>query len=146
MKNKKYKNGFVLLMTLIIISITLVVGLGVFDIISREVLISGIQKESQKAFFSANSGIECAYYWDLKGKFASSSYSIECAGQSISGLLDSASTTFFTVNLGNGACVKINVNKNVLLPLITYIYSHGYNLDCDSTDSRKVERGIEINY
>ncbi len=147
MKNKKYKKGFVLLMTLIIISITLSVGLGVFDIILREMLISGIQKESQKAFSNANSGLECAAYWDLKHKFYAPTYDIECANNLISGSMDSASTTDFTVNFDNGSCVKIEIDKNDSTCLkTTCIVSRGYNLDCNSSDSRKVERGIKSSY
>jgi hypothetical protein len=68
MKNKENNKGFVLMIALVLISIVLVVGLGVYDIILREIIISIAGRESQKSFYAADSGIECALYWDVKEK------------------------------------------------------------------------------
>ncbi len=58
--------GFTLLLSVLISSIILGISVGFSTFIIRELTISAIGRESQKAFFAADSGIECALYWDLK--------------------------------------------------------------------------------
>ncbi len=135
--------GFTLLLSLIVVSAVLSVGLGVFDIVYRELILSGIGRESQKAFYAADTGIECALYWDVKrGEISTSSPStIECAGQSASvGGLTSA----FQITLPDGSCFKVIVDKSD--PARTVLESRGYNTACDSTGLRKVERALRVSY
>lgn len=137
------------MIVLLLISVVLVVGLGVFDIVLGEIILSIAGRESQKSLYAADSGIECALYWDLKhpaleqSAFNYSSYSINCAGSIIPGNMVSSSTSF-KLNFGNGACAQVTVNKTN--PIQTVLTSRGYNINCDSTDSRKVERAMRNAY
>ncbi|OGF83182.1 hypothetical protein A3B18_00525 [Candidatus Giovannonibacteria bacterium RIFCSPLOWO2_01_FULL_46_13] len=56
--------GFTLLLSVLIVSIMLAISLGVSDIISSEIFLSGAGRESQLAFYAADAGINCAAYWD----------------------------------------------------------------------------------
>lgn len=58
------KNGFALLLSLIVTSILLVVGLGVSGVAFREIQLSGFGNQSEIAFYAAETGLECALYWD----------------------------------------------------------------------------------
>lgn len=68
---------------------------------------------------------------------------------------DANATSTFGFVMSNGsnpvnACVIVTVNKRYdgpahNGPLITSIYSRGYN-NCNTTDFRRVERGIEVRY
>jgi Tfp pilus assembly protein PilX len=143
-KIKKFSDGFTLLLALITANIVLIISLGVYGIIIREIELSGLGRESQIAFYAADSGIECVLYWDVKKGLLSTTTptTIECLGQSFS--VGGSLITSFKLNFNNGACAKVIVNKTN--PSVTQVDSYGYNFDCDSSLSRKVERGIRITY
>lgn len=157
-ENNKNKKGFVILMVILLLSVILVVGLGVFDIIVREILISNIGRESQKAFYAADAGAECVQYWEKQGgKFIpGSAYLIDCNGNSIVGQMsgDLASPENsnnynipIKVNFTNGACASVTLLINSSDPSIdTVITSRGYNVGCDDASSKKVERGVRVKY
>lgn len=66
-KNKTIsKNGSVLILALIMASILLSVGMGISNIALKEIKLSSIGNESGKAFYMADTGAECALYWDLR--------------------------------------------------------------------------------
>lgn len=61
--------GFVLLFSLLISSILLATGLGISRLMVRQITLASLSRESQIAFFAADSGLECALHWDVFGKF-----------------------------------------------------------------------------
>ncbi len=81
--------GIALLISVIIVSIVLAVSVGVSNIVSTEISLSNTSRQSQLAFYAADTGVDCAIYWDTindggpGSAFATSSSSqneIECAG------------------------------------------------------------------
>lgn len=131
-------------MVILLIATVLIVGLGVFDVIFSGLILSRETKESLKAFYAADSATDCVIYWDKQDAFISSPYTINCAASAITGSLI-ASTTDFKVKMGaeaNASCADAAVDKNPPAPYVTQIITAGYNLDCDSSDSRKVQRGV----
>ena len=157
------KTGFTLLLTLLFVSLTLSIGLGVATLIIGEIGLSGSARESQLAFYAADSGVECALYWDkplINEKFATStgpgSNTITCAGNSVnvggwdscvpvctsSGQSKGGRSSFF-LSFGSGKpCVDVTVKKNI--DATTVITSLGHNT-CVS-GARRVERGLEVSY
>ncbi len=138
------KNGFTLLLAVLITSIILGMSVGISVFIIRELLISSTGRESQKAFFAADSGVECALYWDLKqNAFATSSTQvISCAGVSptvggVSGISE------FDLAFTNGACSHVKVDKTILFS--TKIDSAGHNI-CNLSDPNRVERTLRVSY
>jgi len=138
-KSLRDSTGFTLLLSLLVISIVLVTGLSISGIIMKEIVLSGFGRESQIAFYAADTGLECAFYWDVKGAFASTTYSIQCADSSVSGEINK-DPIIFNIILSNGACAKIKIDKSN--PSFTTVESRGYNINCDSSNPRKVERGL----
>ena len=63
-KNNKQK-GFVLLFAVLISTLVLAVGISMISIALKQVMLSGSGRDSQYAFYVANTGAECATYWDL---------------------------------------------------------------------------------
>lgn len=63
-KNNKQK-GFVLLFAVLISTLVLAVGISMISIALKQVVLSGSGRDSQYAFYAANTGAECATYWDL---------------------------------------------------------------------------------
>lgn len=64
--NTQQKNkGFTLLFALLVSVLVLAVGASVISVALRQNVLSNIGRESQYAFYVANTGAECALYWDL---------------------------------------------------------------------------------
>ena len=65
-KSKKHsvspQSGFALLMTLVVVSVIISIGISVLDLSVKQVRLSTNAKESEVAFHAANAGIECARY------------------------------------------------------------------------------------
>lgn len=173
MKNKRRKvknnRGFSLFMAVAVASILLFLSFAILRITLKEILFSSTGRDSQFAFYAADSGIECALFWDNKvviSAFSTSTAStINCNGQSIStgsqtvptdptvpsrigggGSANATSTFWLDFNSGSNPvpyCVIVDVGK--WTNGVTFIESRGYNT-CDTTDLRRVERGIEVYY
>ena len=62
---KKSRRGAVLLIAVTVASLVLAIGLGILNITTKEIILSSYTKESGKAFYAANTGIECALFWDI---------------------------------------------------------------------------------
>lgn len=159
------------MLSLLVISIILSVSFGVFDIMTKELKLSGIGRESQIAFYAADAGIECAYFWDIKHSglidsafdlYDNNVNSVECGGANKITGKDSKDedsdgyreTSYFNLNMGedlkkNEKCAKVKVTKVVgddgeTKTTATTIESKGYNYSCDSNSSHKVERAIRV--
>lgn len=154
---KGFRSGFVILFAVTISAILLSIALGVTNIAFREIKFSTSVKDSNDAFFAADTGIECASFNDkststvFRSPFASS---MPCLGGTVTISGSSPSWNFILSGLGpqGKSCAKVTVDKTN--PLITTIISNGYNnggggsapnWTCTS-GLNTVERQIELNY
>ncbi len=160
---KPKKRGFAMLFSVLISSLLVVVGLSIFNITLKELTISTSGRESQIAFYAANSGMECALYWDLKGNrtaFATSTSDIPFAkvistkcgnliniNSNVTSSGPNYATTNFSFNITNDTnppCVEVMVEKyidtaNGNKPT-TIIKSQGNNI---CSGGRRVQRGLQ---
>ena len=148
-KNKHSNEGFTLLVAVLVSGVLLAIGLAIFNITIKELLLSSSGRDSQFAFYSADSGTECALYWDQKGGgFSTSTASaISCNGTNISNVggvgYDTAMSFEFEVD---GYCSIVSVTKSKTHPR-TKIESKGYNTTCSNTvNPRRIERAIRVTY
>jgi Tfp pilus assembly protein PilX len=147
--------GITLFIALIILGTLLVVSTGIVNLATRQSFISSFANQSQQAFYAADSGIECAIFWDvrttdpsLRSAFSPlSNYAITCNGQTTtptkvtSGIY---STSTFSFNFSpEPSCVIVTVAKNSTSGA-TIVESKGYNT-C-GTSARKVERAVRAKY
>lgn len=164
-----HKRGFTIFFAVLVSSLALAVGLAIYDLLSRELVLSQTATQSQYAIYAADTGAECALYWDNKytdsdksafgtstsDTWPSSDSSIVCNGQVISSLWSSpdpivktgaAATTTFTITMGSatGPCAKVEVAKSGD-PSRTTVTSHGYNT-CASGGMVRLERALQVNY
>lgn len=66
MRNESQKKGFILVYTVLILAIMVIIS-GIFiEAVLKEVSISRDESESLKAFYAADSAIECARYYHAK--------------------------------------------------------------------------------
>jgi len=63
MPSKQNQSGFALLITIILVSVILSIGLSVLDLSIKQVRLSSNSASSEVAFHAANAGVECARYW-----------------------------------------------------------------------------------
>jgi competence protein ComGC len=160
----KKNGGFTLLYSTLVISIILAIALAIADISMQQFLLASAGKESQVAFYNADTGVECALYHDLKmGIFPASqtelnnfNTTINCAnmtGTIASKTFSSPTSTvvyiFKDSNTCGGNTLLIEVNKSPIgvntETFFTHIRSRGYN-SCDTSNPRRVERGLEVRY
>lgn len=150
------KGGFTLLVAIITTSLLLLVSFVVVNVALKQLALSYSNEESQYAFYNADSGTECALYWDLKNTgstapasaFATStpggaSNTITCNNHSV--LVGGSAgdpTSTFTIDFPKG-CVIVQVTKAD--DGSTSIISKGYNT-CVLGALRRFERGITLTY
>ena len=153
---KHPSRGFTLLIAVILTSVLLSVGLALLDISYKQIVLSSTARQSQYAFYAADSALECALYWDQKvNAFAydGAAGTIQCAGSSIP-VTSSASggtrTSTFATPCMNGVTASVTVYKTTGASCssgsaTSCIYATGYNT-CTVTDPRRIERGLKVFY
>lgn len=146
-KNKVYptklqrSRGFVILFVVTLSSILLAIALGAANIALKEIKFGTSAKDTNNAFFAADSGAELALFNDK----TPSNYPPPAAGTS-------QSWPFVVSGLGSGgvSCANVNVTKNNTPPVITTtIISKGYNIGdaaCLSSNPDRIEREIIVSY
>jgi hypothetical protein len=159
------KKGFAMLYAVLVSSLLLSIGISIFNLTVKELVLSSSGRESQFAFYAADTGAECALYWDFRGNgqiFATSTdgrtpipAAPDCIGTpiTISNIAYPAgggaeTTISLTIPSGTAVpyCAVVKVKKYVNNFLeTTRINSYGYNT-CDSTDPGRIERGLRICY
>ena len=177
-------SGFTLLFSILVATMVVAIGATIISIAIRQTILSGTSRESQYAFYAANTVLECAYYWDtvdlteFDGKFVfpapgttdqpidgSKQSLVTCsdvniitgAGNDGNGWVQDANyeeTTFYLkIEKKSGTLPSIDIpsytycaeatvkktNNNGVIE--TTIEAKGYNT-CDTTNSRRVERGL----
>lgn len=70
------QKGFTLLLAALISSIVLAVGAAIFGIAQKQVMLSALGRDSQFAFYAADTIAECALYWDFRCNYFATSESL----------------------------------------------------------------------
>ena len=174
MERKKNNNerGFTLLLAALVASIVLVLGSSIFSIAQKQVTLSSIGRDSQYAFYAADTAAECALYYDIRfHAFGTSTAPTEAAivcdkaadgsdltVQTTVTSSENAATSTFTMDFfsrdvaNNHAatalnCAQVTIAKNPTPPY-TAIHSDGYSTSCATinTSSRALQRSVELHY
>ncbi len=144
--------GFTLLISVILSSVVLAVGLSLMDVAFKQVILASTAKQSQYAFYAADAALECALYWDQKQDLFDystepASGALTCQGMSMpftTSVSGSARTTNFTIPCaGGGTQSDVQVFKQASGQ--TSIYANGYN-DCNPSDTQRTSRGEKLQY
>ena len=83
--------GFTLLLAALVSSIVLALGAAIFAIAQKELILSSVGRNSQFAFYAADSAAECALYHDVRFSFFATSTppddpTPKCDGQTLKGI------------------------------------------------------------
>jgi hypothetical protein len=154
-------SGFTLLLASIIASVLLSLGLSMFVIAQKEIILSSLGRDSQYAFYAADAGAECALYWDFKGGFDTVTPTVgaKCNGMPIGEPIGCNETTCKLGGNGYVNGVSVNTfefsqnNKCINVEVLKYdtgrteINSKGYSTACNSTSTtRQLERAVKMRY
>lgn len=161
---KRPSGGFVILYAILMTTIVLTLGLSLLGVLMQQISLSGAQRESGLSFYTSDSGMECALYWDINGDSFRNATPITCDGAAIavSGPVVSPlspprpnyvnETYAFNATFTSG-CSDVTVIKtvNTVTDAVatTTVRSKGYNTVCPPTVSPKpwrMERGLETVY
>jgi hypothetical protein len=175
-KLSQKKEGFVIIVSLIVTVIVLGVGIGIISITLKDYVFSGIVFQSHKAFYVADTGLDCALSYDLKGSFAplptpptdpdtftvgaGPISSISCGGQNLTPYKEcgqSGSSRYCEItfeNTSDEACFKVNVKYSLDHKNTEEIDDDEEVVSiqsrgwntCDENNLRRVERALELTY
>ena len=158
---RPHKRGFTLLLAALVASLVLSLGLSIFTISLKSVTLSTTGRDSQYAFYAADTGAECGLYWDARyDAFSTTSprAQISCDNSDVAN--PNITVPAYTLPLGawppaqfafqyepNGYCVKVTVSKYNVNPR-TQIHADGYSVTCANiaTNARALQRSVELNY
>lgn len=166
------QRGFTLLLAALIASIVLVLSSSIFSIAQKQVRLSSIGRDSQFAFYAADTAAECALYYDIRfhafgTNVAATAASIVCDKAADGSDLTVASTyvqgtgaatsTFqmdlFSRDIAADApssainCAQVTIAKNATAPF-TVIHADGYSTSCATiaTSPNALQRSVQLSY
>ena len=160
------QRGFTLMLAALVASLLTALGLAMFTIAKKEIVLSSLGRDSQFAFYAADTGAECALHWDFKFDafatstvYASTSTPATCADQDlqdfptpyetgtpdgVSGLGGADTTSFWFEP--DGKCVYVTITKQDTHPR-TVVESLGYSTTCsDVNNPRRLERAVRASF
>jgi len=155
------QRGFTLLIAIILSTVALVMGLALADAAYKQVVLSSSAKQSQVAFYAADSALECALYYDQQFvAFApGGSYpqgNIRCESRQVTNFVQSSYsggsrlTTFTVPCAGGGVSASVSIYKQGSGTCgsngaTSCLYATGYNT-CNASDPNRFERGLKVLY
>ncbi len=172
-RGRSTAEGFTIFFAVLVSSLALAVGLVIYDVTVRQLALATSSLQSQYAIYAADTGAECALYWDTKGlldtgtyAFATSSASspkasgVLCNGVDIAAYMadptnkaynsdtwtpTTAINTFYVTSTAGPWCAGVQVSKFILNGGVhTTVQAHGYNT-CVPGPSQ-VERVLQVDY
>jgi Tfp pilus assembly protein PilX len=164
----KDSRGFTLLIAALVSSIVLALGTSIYEIAQKELTLSSLGRDSQFAFYAADTAAECALYWDFRYSYFASSTPSDpaaqnpsCDGQALDATgragtypytMTSAQMNLFQdTTPAGGYCAVVSVEKSIdgsTGALRTIIHADGYNVTCASipTAPQALQRSVELHY
>ena len=160
--NKIKKNGgYAILFTVVIVGIISMITIGLSNAAYKELILSSVARDSTTAFYQADIASECALYADNEYNMINIPANTTC-GSDPTDLLNPGIPLSFTPPVTNNGvtsynlilanenlnkkCFRINVTKTESdVSISTKVQALGYNI-CKKSNSRTVERAIEVNY
>lgn len=152
-------------MAALVASIALVIGISIFSISKKQVVLSSLSKSSEYAFYAADTATECALYWDIRYNYFASTtpagVTPTCDTKSIAISPSLSSKAYpYTVTIpsidltttgGSGTyCAAISVSKSLDANsnVISTIHADGYSTNCASinSDTTVLQRSVELTY
>lgn len=152
----KYQKGYAILFAVIIISAISVIISGLTSSTYKQLTLSSLAKSSQIAFYQADTALDCAFYADIVDSEVilakSNNDTWSCGNLNLKLTITGDSLKSYSLDpsdellLTTDPCFSISIDKSMSgSDINTKIKAKGYNI-CNKSNSRAVEREIEVNY
>lgn len=148
--------GFVAVFAMLIATVILVMVISITGTAYKETMLSASVRESERAFYAADTGVECGLYLDriAGGVFVSGGVTdTMCGDIAVDVDVDGLGSVYnFDIPISSNSCAKVDVFKNLLIDgaSFTQVVSRGYNTSCDDLldlgNRRVVERKLDVRY
>lgn len=148
----KRPEGFVILFSIVVSAIVLLITAGMFRIASQETILSATSRESLRAFYAADSGIECALGNEV-GTAVPLPDPITCNGSTHDLDVDGTFVVSFT---DENVCARVTITESIdpdTNVVSRQVVSRGFNSLCDLSTGNPdynyrslVERSIRIRF
>jgi len=149
---KKNNQGYALLFTIMIISVISVVTAGLLNTMSKQLVLSSLAKDSQVAFYQADTASDCGLYVDMTDPegIIETGGSLICGGINLTLEPTSNGYNILPSDISDtiDPCFRIEVLKDTNTKpgyILTEISARGYNF-CNTGNIRTVEREIQVTY
>ncbi len=153
----KSNKGFALLIAVVVSTIILTIAISIVNTAIAEVILASTVRNSLTSFYLADTGAECALFWDnIRGSFTDRSAFepgaptriIECSGIRTS--VEGGSNVQFWIRNDaqlNAPCSQVTVESTPVDPSHdnVKINAWGFNT-CDESSSKRVDRALEVKY
>ncbi|OHB19733.1 MAG: hypothetical protein A2854_03720 [Parcubacteria group bacterium RIFCSPHIGHO2_01_FULL_56_18] len=147
------QRGFTILLAALVASLVLTLGIAIFSVAQKQVILSSLGRSSQYAFYAADTGAECALYWDVRFDYFSSTTPAgttpACDGTALvfTGTPGALPYTMSFEFEPNEYCSQVSVVKSATHPR-TVIHADGFSTPCSdiSISGRALQRSVELSY
>ena len=147
--------GFTLFVAIIIMATLMLIAAGIVNLAVRQTLISNAARESQYAFYAADTGIECVLFWDIQNPSGVSAFSTS-TGATIhcNRNVDNPGNEWVVGGNETSVINRIDFAPDPYCAIVTVtkeddgstkVESKGYNT-CSPVAPRRVERAIRATY
>jgi hypothetical protein len=162
----KEQNGYAILFTVVIVSAISVITAGLANTAYKQLILSSLSKDSQSAFYQADTAEECGLYadrlirttgtpaiflaptaWTCGGSSLMVTPNI-LPGTDVDGNNFSIDTIYPVVETATTPCFRIEITRTYVIAtdvLKTSISSKGYNI-CNKSNLRTVEREVLVKF
>ena len=170
-RRRASQRGFTLLLAALVSSIVLALGTSIFQIAQKELTLSSIGRDSQFAFYTADTAAECALFWDFRYNYFAtttpSGVTPTCDGQTLLPfdiqpaqsqpytypytMTSQQVDLFLEASSATDYCAQVMVTKTLdatTNAVQTTIRADGYSTSCDTitTNPRALQRSVELHY
>ncbi len=73
LRDSRAQGGFTLLLAALVSAIVLALGTSIYELAQKELTLSSLGRDSQFAFYAADTVAECALYWDFRFQYFANS-------------------------------------------------------------------------
>lgn len=154
-KNKKYstERGYAILYSVVIISIIMTIAIGLSNSVNKQLTLSSVARDSQAAFYQADTALECALSIQFKHYPYPTDSTFNCGLKSdgssvtLTALEDVPGSGIFRIvpDVSSGPCFDLYVDESNPTPDNRIIKANGYS-ECNSSSTNRVERTFEVRY
>lgn len=150
---RESERGFTILLAALVASLTLALGISVFTIAQKQLVLSSIGRNSQYAFYAADTAAECALYHEMRHNAFDITAPITPISCDENAAIEVTHTElpypiYFDMEFEpNGYCARVRVTKDNIHPR-TVIHADGFSVPCGQieTSGRVLQRSVEITF